>query len=224
MEILLLNDTTGTPFWTIFSAICTFLAASAAIAYTIYTAKLLKETAKAATASSAAATATASAAIASSEAAKATADGVNQNAIANELSAYMALKKDLLTKVFTETTRYSFNNKLVIDDKNTLTEGFKIMDDDTLKINQITLVADVLNNIEEVAIFYERGVLTLRTIDAAFGYSILNIGNCDAIREKIKEWQASGEEVFDGFTTLYSALYGQLSLTEKPKYKPGLID
>ena len=224
MEILLLDSNAGTPFWTIFSAIGTFLAAGAAIVYTFYTARLLNQTTKAATASSTAATASALAATASADAAKATAEGVKQNAISNELSAYLALKKDLLTDIFIQTTTFCSQNMILVDDRNEVSKGFEVLEDGNLKINQMTLVKDVLNDIEEVAMFYEREVMTLRTIDAAFGYAILNIGNCGVIRDKIKTWQQSGEEVFDGFSTLYSKLYNGLSISEKTKYKPNLLD
>lgn len=91
--ILYFLDGTSGDTWVAVSSIGTILAAIAAIGYTYLTYKLLEKTSKAANASAKAAEASAKAAIA-------TADAAAQNAIANELSVYLSLKKDLTTEIF----------------------------------------------------------------------------------------------------------------------------
>lgn len=205
MQTILLNTD-----WTKVSAISTGIAAFATIIYVIFTWSIFR--------------ATSNAAKASAKAADETAKAAASNAIANELSAYLTLKADLTSEIFNKVSRYSRLNKLEITTN--LNEQVQYtLDDDVLRIKEEEFILKVLNNIEDLALFHDKNVLTIETIDAGYGYSILNIGNNEAVRRWIRQELEDGSEAYAGFEKLYELIYNRLeSEREKERFKPKLID
>lgn len=208
LDVNTINQTSTTDFWSILSSIATVLACIVAAVYTIATYKILSVTSKAA---------------------KATSDAAIQNATANELSAYLELRKDLTSEVFWNVSSYAYRKDLTSnEDKIVITQNINSKEEweiieEILYIRPLCLIKAVLNNIEDLAIFLDKGVLTIETIDAGFGYSLLYIGNNDTIRNFIKEQNNSGSSVYGGFENLYALIYDKLKPEEKEKYKSTLF-
>jgi hypothetical protein len=95
-----------------------------------------------------------------------------------------------------------------------------LVENNQLKIRQSILTAKVLNNIEDLSIFYEKGILKLSTIDAGYGYSILNIGNNIVIREILSRESEIGLQAYSGFRKLYDEIWSLLDDKEKTKFIP----
>jgi len=206
MNIIFLHTET----WTIVSAISTGLAALATIIYVCFTWNIFRATSKAAAASAKAADETAKAAA--------------SNATANELSAYLTLKADLTSEIFNKVVRYCRLDKIEIA-ANLNEQVQYVLDNEILRIKEEELILKVLNNIEDLALFHEKEVLKIETIDAGYGYSILNIGNNKEIRKWMKEQYEYGSSAYAGFELLYELLYDRLtSEADKKHYKPKLID
>lgn len=179
--------------WAVVSDIATVLAFFAAALYTWFTYDILKQTAKAA----------------------------NQNATANELSAYLALRKDLCTPHFSLVTQYARSNKLTLLDKPLVTNGgetHSYEQNGYYFITKASLITDILNNVEDLALFHERNILTIETIDSGFGYTILNLGNNTEINQYINKLREHQREAFNGFIKLYGSIYNMLDETEKSNY------
>lgn len=210
MILYLLENTSGDS-WVVVSSLGTILAALAAIAYTILTYLLLNKTSEAAKSSAAAATA-------SAEAAKATADAAAQNAIANELSVYLSLKKDLTTEIFKLVSKHCRLNTIVVVDSIATTNEYGV-NSGTLTITQHWLTSEVLNNLEDLSIFLEKKVLTLKSIDDGYGYSILYIGNNKEIRRILENEKQNGVHSYTGFRKLYNEIYVLLDGSEKSKFE-----
>lgn len=217
MDINLLDNSPGL-IWTILSSGGTILAAIAAIVYTCITNRLMKETSRAADESAKAAKASADAAIATADAAKATADAAKQNAIANELSVYLSLKKDLTTDVFKLVSKHCRLNTIVVVDSIATTNEYGV-NNGTLTITQHWLTSEVLNNLEDLSIFLDKKVLTLKSIDEGYGYSILYIGNNKEIRRILENEKQNGVQSYTGFRNLYNQIYLLLDDTEKSKFE-----
>lgn len=199
MHIILL----GTDFWTKFSAISAGAAAIATVIYVCFTWNIFKAT---------------------SDAAKETAKAATSNAIANELSAYLTLKADLTTDIFNTVVKYCRLNQIKIT--NMLPNNVESnLEDDIFYIKDSELVTKVLNNLEDLALFLEKDVLQIETIDSGYGYSILNIGNNSEIRRWLIEEKNNGSEAFSGFERLYELIHNRLeSEIERGMYKPKLYD
>jgi hypothetical protein len=146
-----------------------------------------------------------------------------QNKNANQLSAYLALKKDLTTDTFVFSAGYCRNNKFKIDESNTVIEecGYKL-DNGEFIINFITFKREVLDHIEDLALFEEKNLLSLDLIDAGYGYSLLHIGSNDEVRKMILSLKNQGR-VYNGFGSLYSKIFKTLNAKERNNYKPTLF-
>lgn len=209
--IIYLLDGSESEIWVAVSSIGTILAALAAILYTYLTYRLLNKTSEAAKSSS-------EAAKASAEAAKATAEAAVQNAIANELSVYLSLKTDLTSKIFNLVSKHCRLNSIEVLDY--IPKGIDYEEvEQKLRITQHCLTTEVLNNLEDLSIFWDKDVLKLKTIDDGYGYNILYIGNNNEIRRILDKEKASGIQTYTGLRKLYNAIYLMLNDSEKNAFQ-----
>lgn len=147
---------------------------------------------------------------------------LKQNSKTNQLTAYLSIRKELTSEIFTLFTNYCRLDSIVIDDTLDNPEGYKI-ESQKMFITRYIFLKDVLGNIEDLALFYERKLLTMEMIDSGYGYSILHIGNNITVRESIKRYRDSGQEVYCGFEKLYSMIFDQLKGNEKTKFNKRLL-
>ena len=147
-----------------------------------------------------------------------------QNKKANQINAYLALKKELNSDIFTLCSSHCSRNKFTIARDNTITEtcGYKI-ESEVLTINSRLFIRDILGNIEDLALFYENDILSFKLIDGGYGYSILHIGNNSSVRDFIRFLKADGS-VYNGFGNLYFKIRDSLSYLEKSNYKQNLFE
>lgn len=146
-----------------------------------------------------------------------------QNKNVNQFSVYLALRNNLTSDVFTYTAHYAKKAKLIVDRSNSINSpGYKT-EHDSFEINLVNFKRDVLDNIEDLAIFWDRGILSSDLIDAGYGYSILYIGANQTVREIIKELLIE-RETCNGFGRLYIKIHSALNDKEKGNYPPTLID
>jgi hypothetical protein len=146
---------------------------------------------------------------------------LKQNSKANALSAYLALKKDLTSDIFLLVSEHAFKNTLEISDFVTSPLGYEI-NAEVLKIERRKLIRDVLNNIEDLALFHEKEILEIDIIDSGYGYDILFIGNNFAIKSLLNGYNTIN--VYRGFDKIYTKIYNRLSKEEKNSYSPYLFE
>lgn len=180
--------------WSAVSSIATVLAFLAAGIYTLFTYQLLKATSKA----------------------------TQQNAIANELSAYLALRKDLCSTFFLLVTRHARWDTLILEDNPVLNNNNQpeqfLEENGKLKIAKTTLVTEVLNNIEDLFLFYDNKVLSIDTIDSGFGYSILYLGNNSEIKNLIKTMREGQPDLYNGIVELYGLIWNKLGSNQQKDF------
>lgn len=147
-----------------------------------------------------------------------------QNKKANQISAYLALKKDLTSDIYTIFSRHCRENTVQIDLQNSITAhgGYQIFQN-TLQVNSAVFIRDILGNIEDLALFYENSILSFNLVDAGYGYSLLHIGNNQVVRDYIKQLKINGS-VYNGYGNLYKDIYKSLSWLERGNYKSSLFD
>lgn len=200
MTGIMLADLFDSNMWIAISAIGTLVSSIATIVYTSLTFSILKSTNKSATA----------------------------NAKTNQLTAYMEIKKDLTTSLFITVCKFARKNNISIFQSSSNGQSVDVGNqylekDGLLKISDTCLTHLVLNNIEDLALFYDQSFLTIDLIDSGFGYNILHLGNNIQIREFIQECRNFQPNAFDGFVILYGLIYNRLSTSEKLNYKSHLI-
>lgn len=80
----------------------------------------------------------------------------------------------------------------------------------------------ILGPIEDIYKFYEDGLISFESLDSGFGYTILNIGNNQAIVEYINYLRKevySNNSLYGGFESLYMKVHNNLPNEEKAKYR-----
>lgn len=146
-----------------------------------------------------------------------------QNKNATQFSAYLSLRNNLTSDVFSYTAHYAKTGKLIINLSNSINSpGFKI-EHDSFEINLINLKRDVLDNIEDLAIFWDRKMLSSDLIDAGYGYNILYIGSNKVVRDIIVELSKE-RDICNGFDRLYVKIHSDLNDKEKANYPSTLIE
>ena len=74
--------------------------------------------------------------------------------------------------------------------------------------NTIVLKEHLLDNFEDLALFYEDGLVEISKINSGFGAKILVLGNCALVREFISQTRdQESDELYKGFETLYNKIY-----------------
>lgn len=145
-----------------------------------------------------------------------------QNSNTNQLTAYLSIRKELTSEVFTLFTKHCRLDSIVIDDSLANRDGYAI-ESEKMFITKYIFLRDILGNIEDLALFYEKKLLTIQMIDSGYGYPLLHIGNNITVRDFIKRYRDSGLEVYCGFEKLYNKIYGRLKGHERNKFCPTLI-
>lgn len=146
-----------------------------------------------------------------------------QNSNTNQLAAYLSIRKELTSEVFTLFTNYCRLDSITIDDSLTKADGY-VIGGGNMTITRHIFLRDILGNIEDLALFYEKKLLTMEMIDSGYGYPLLYIGNNITVREFIKRYRDSGQEVYCGFEKLYNKIYDQLDGNEKNKFCKRLVE
>lgn len=91
-------------------------------------------------------------------------------------------------------------------------------DDEADLINSHTINRFLLNPIEDIAVFWEQGLISIKTIDSGFGYKILSIGNCSVINKHVADMRSTLPTVYNGFQKLYNAIHANATDAEKKNY------
>jgi hypothetical protein len=96
-----------------------------------------------------------------------------------------------------------------------------IVNDNYIKGSDINQL--VLNPLEDLAMFWKKDLITIRTINEGIGYKILELGNCKTIVEHIEKTRKQLPNVFTGFEKLYKAVYEDSEQDERKDYNPDLF-
>lgn len=135
----------------------------------------------------------------------------------NEFQIYKEISANLSSDDATKLIDLCDEGNLEIDYSNTIpAEG-------ETKIKSGFLNRKLLNPLEDIAVFWESGLIDLKTIDSGFGYKILSIGNCETIMNHVIKARATWPNVFSGFEALYNEIYSKCPEEEKKGYRAKFI-
>ena len=152
---------------------------------------------------------------------------IAQNKDMNEVTVYLKLKEDLTKDVFNEFAHYCALSKmsLKIYDDNRLTSISGVhINDDILYINKKSFKKNILGNIEDLALLYQKNILSIDIIDSGYGYQILDIGNNLEVRRVLIDNRIEYPDSYFGFSTLYELIYLRLDDKSKKRYKKNLTE
>jgi|GEM_PF-3549554 len=135
----------------------------------------------------------------------------------NEFQIYKEISASLGSDEATKLIDLCGEGKLEIDYSNTTPLAGET------KIKSGFLNRKLLNPLEDIAVFWESGLITIKTIDSGFGYKILCIGNCEAIMNHVLKSRQSWPNVFSGFEALYNEVYSKCADEEKQGYRDKFI-
>lgn len=108
-----------------------------------------------------------------------------------EFQIYNEIAKKITTPEVSQLIRNILNNNFNLDENNT-----------------IVLKEHLLDNFEDLALFYEDGLVEISKINSGFGAKILVLGNCTLVREFISQTRnQESDELYKGFETLYNKIY-----------------
>lgn len=103
-----------------------------------------------------------------------------------------------------------------------------------LKCQEINLILEpqdksevkrfLLNPLEDLALFSQKGLISIDDVSSGYGSTILQVGNNDAIGLLISEEQKVFSETFSGFEELYENIYNKCSSAEVVNYKRRIKD
>ena len=148
---------------------------------------------------------------------KANKETLARNNKINEFQIYKEISASLSSEDATRLIDLCDEGKLEIDYSNTIPTAGET------KIKSDFLNRRLLNPLEDIAVFWESGLITLKTIDSGFGYKILSIGNCEAIINHVIKSRISWPNVFSGFEALYNEVYSKCAEEEKRGYRDKFI-
>lgn len=106
----------------------------------------------------------------------------------------------------------------------TISVDYTNKSDETQNIfNSNTINRCLLNPLEDIAIFWEKDLISVGTINAGFGYKILSVGSCAVISKHVKDIRVSLPNVYSGFEKLYNAIYDASSQSERNEFNAKFI-
>ena len=86
--------------------------------------------------------------------------------------------------------------------------------------------AHFLSHLEDLAIAYEKGLISFNTLKAGYGSIILNSRNSPTVYNYIsylRNEKFQDKDLYSGFEQLYLRMYNDLSPQLKKKYRPVFI-
>jgi hypothetical protein len=81
----------------------------------------------------------------------------------------------------------------------------------------------VLNPLEDLAKFYEDGLISIDSVDSGFRYVILSVGNNEHVKTYLKLQKIKYPNSFKGFKKLYSEIYLKVLPEEQENYTPTIL-
>ena len=144
---------------------------------------------------------------------------------ANQVSVYFTLKKELSGDFFTKVSNYCSRDSIEIKDMGLPKdfEGYNLLTE-ILYVERTLFIRDVLGNIEDLAMLYQKNILELGFIDTGYGYQILFIGNNEKVRSLLRDIRKDFPDACGGFEDLYEKIWQRLTPSIKLKYKKTLFD
>lgn len=87
------------------------------------------------------------------------------------------------------------------------------------------LTSKFLDHVEDLYIFYSKGLISREIIDAGFGYKILIVGNNDKVEEFIDKLRTINDDnnLYAGFHELYQVIYSKLSKHQKGNFREDIL-
>lgn len=145
------------------------------------------------------------------------------NSIA-ELDIYFKIKSDLnspdsqqiYSALIEEHLRFARNQDGSV--------GFLVKNKENWEPFQMNRInSNLLGHIEDLALVYEKGLVTFDTIMAGYGSLILNAGNSPAIYNYIsylRNEKFKDKDLYSGFEQLYLKIHSHLTDDLKTRYRP----
>jgi hypothetical protein len=81
----------------------------------------------------------------------------------------------------------------------------------------------LLNALEDAAVFWKNNLISTRALNDGFGYKILKVDSCDAVRTHIRKIRLEQPTVYSDFEQLYKAVYEDSCADDKNGYFPTLL-
>ena len=134
----------------------------------------------------------------------------------NEFQIYKEISNSISSEEFTNIFDGCLKNNMAIIINGTATEKDQISSD---KINR-----NLLNPLEDIAIFWKKGLISTATINSGFGYKILKVGSCKAIKEHIINVRENLPGVYEGLEELYQAIYKISTPSEKEGHSEFIVE
>ncbi|MFN5168161.1 MAG: hypothetical protein ACK5DD_00940 [Cyclobacteriaceae bacterium] len=141
----------------------------------------------------------------------------------SELDVYFKIKADLNSDSSQKIYLAILENRLLFVRNLNGSVGFEISDGatwQTLPMSQVDV--GFLGHVEDLALAYEKGLISLETIMSGYGSLILNSGNSPSIYNYIsylRNEKYHDKDLYSGFEQLYLKIYGCLSESLKLKYR-----
>jgi hypothetical protein len=137
---------------------------------------------------------------------------------ANKVAAfntYIKIKESLCNEDVDKMVESCSSNKIIITEMPTLRDIY------TNSYHKKEVRSKLIDAIEDLAKYERDGLITLEDVDFAYGYLILNVGNCEAIVKFLNEIRKSYEnnDIYQGFETLYLKVRNMLKVEEQLKYR-----
>lgn len=135
----------------------------------------------------------------------------------NEFQIYKEISASLSSEDATKLIDLCDEGQLEIDYSNAIPATGET------KVKSGLLNRKLLNPLEDIAVFWESGLIDLKTIDSGFGYKILSVGNSEAIMNHVIKARVTWPNVFSGFEALYNEIYSKCPEEEKKGYRDKFI-
>jgi hypothetical protein len=78
---------------------------------------------------------------------------------------------------------------------------------------------EVLNPFEDLAKFYDDGIISIKSINSGFGTMILHFGNSELVYNIIDEERRNFKSIFSGFEKLYTDVYNDCTEADRKGFK-----
>ena len=138
---------------------------------------------------------------------------------ANKVAAfntYIKIKESLCNEDVDKMVESCSSNKIIITEMPTLEYDYF-----TDCYHKKDVRRKLIDAIEDLAKYERDGLITIEDVDFAYGYLILNVGNCGAIIKFINDMRKSHEnnDLYQGFEILYLKVRNMLKVEEQLKYR-----
>jgi hypothetical protein len=148
-----------------------------------------------------------------------------------ELDIYFRIKSDLSTPLAQKISQSIFQQTLNFVRNSDGSVEFRILDktDKTGNTYEPFSLDDMdlglLNHFEDLALSFDKKLISMDMIRSGYGTLLLNSGNFPAVYNYISYLRNevfNDQDLYSGFESLYSKLYKELSDQQKKRYRPSI--